>query len=410
MTNPSSRTSLRAGGREAPPWAALALTFANSLTTGAMTVGVFFIAKAAYDFSARLNLFLGLLLGATYIAGALLVGPALRRLAERSPRITQRGAIAALCLAMAAAALFPWLARDAWAIWPVVALYSALNGASWPLVESYVSGARRGVRLRRMTAWFNLTWSSAIVVTLWAIARALKTPEAALSVLAFVALAHTAIIPILLAFPSSPPEHPTHAEPHPQVYERLLSVFRRLLPVSYVLSYCLNPLLPDLIQSLEVPDVWATPLASTWSFTRMGVFFLFAVWSGWHGRWRTPIWTTGCLLAGFTITLTASSVPVFAIGLALFGAGMGGIYAAALYYVMSVGSAEVEAGGSHEALIGLGYTLGPACGLAGAGLAQSVPSGSVSSQHATLAVAGAVALAGIAWAAHSGRAQKQPQT
>lgn len=404
------RQSLRAGQREAPAWAALALTFINSLTTGAMTIGVFFIAKAAYDFPARLNLILGLVLGVTYIAGALLVGPALRRLAERSAMVTQRYAIGALCAAMAATAAFAWVAQGAWAIWPVVAVYSALNGASWPIVESYVSGAKRGHRLRRTTAWFNLAWSSAIVVSLWSMAAFLDTPQGALTVLALVALAHLAAIPLLFAFPSSPPEHPADSEPHPETYERLLRVFRRLLPASYVLSYCLNPLLPDLIDALDVPDVWATPLASTWSFTRMGIFLLFALWPGWHGRWRTPIWTTAVLLLGFAITLTASSIPAMVVGLALFGAGMGGIYAAALYYVLAVGAAEVEAGGSHEALIGLGYTLGPACGIAGAQLAQTPAASSLTSQQATLAVAGALAIGGVAWAARAGRAQRKPQT
>jgi hypothetical protein len=50
-------------------------------------------------------------------------------------------------------------------------------------------------------------------------------------------------------------------------------------------------------------------------------------------------------------------------GLGLFGIGMGTIYCSALYYAMSVGKAEVDAGGKHEALIGLGYGAGPICGL-----------------------------------------------
>jgi hypothetical protein len=34
-----------------------------------------------------------------------------------------------------------------------------------------------------------------------------------------------------------------------------------------------------------------------------------------------------------------------------------------LYYAMSVGGADVDAGGTHEALIGAGYTIGPGIGL-----------------------------------------------
>ena len=57
------------------------------------------------------------------------------------------------------------------------------------------------------------------------------------------------------------------------------------------------------------------------------------------------------------------------VGLAVCGAGLGAIYAAAFYYVMEVGDAKVDAGGTHEALIGMGYCVGPICGLAAIGLA-----------------------------------------
>lgn len=50
-------------------------------------------------------------------------------------------------------------------------------------------------------------------------------------------------------------------------------------------------------------------------------------------------------------------------GLALFGMGVATIYAGAVYYAMEVGQAEVDAGGTHESLIGVGYTAGPFIGL-----------------------------------------------
>ena len=51
------------------------------------------------------------------------------------------------------------------------------------------------------------------------------------------------------------------------------------------------------------------------------------------------------------------------VGLILFGSGMGVTYYAAIYYALAVGRAEVEAGGTHEALIGGGYMVGPIIGL-----------------------------------------------
>jgi hypothetical protein len=47
---------------------------------------------------------------------------------------------------------------------------------------------------------------------------------------------------------------------------------------------------------------------------------------------------------------------------------MGMVYFSALYYAMSVGHAQVDAGGTHEALIGSGYTIGPLAVLGGLAL------------------------------------------
>jgi MFS family permease len=60
-------------------------------------------------------------------------------------------------------------------------------------------------------------------------------------------------------------------------------------------------------------------------------------------------------------------------GLAVMGFGIAMTYCGALYYALAVQSAEIDAGGKHEALIGLGYTLGPACGLLGLALAGDDP-------------------------------------
>ena len=60
----------------------------------------------------------------------------------------------------------------------------------------------------------------------------------------------------------------------------------------------------------------------------------------------------------------------------LFGAAAGFLYTAALYYAQVVQNASVDAGGAHEALIGLGYALGPAAGLIGSALAHGAGPGS----------------------------------
>src|SRR6185369_11357868 len=61
----------------------------------------------------------------------------------------------------------------------------------------------------------------------------------------------------------------------------------------------------------------------------------------------------------------APTLPLLAAGLIIFGTGMGLTYYAALYYSLAVGQAAVEAGGTFEVLIGVGYLLGPLLGIAG---------------------------------------------
>ena len=77
------------------------------------------------------------------------------------------------------------------------------------------------------------------------------------------------------------------------------------------------------------------------------------------------------MATGFLFILSAFSLPLLIIGLVLFGAGMGATYYVALYYAMSVGRAEIDAGGKHEAFIGMGYMAGPLVGLSYLQIADS---------------------------------------
>ncbi len=350
----------------------LAITWLNSVTTAAVTLGLPFIAASAFNFDAKQNLLLGLVLGIGYIPGAMGVGPMLRRLAERLPWLSTRGALVGVLVALAVVGATPWIFRQhTWVIWPAVLIYNTISGALWPIVESYLSGGRRAHRLRVGTAAFNVVWASAGVAMAWGLAPLIKAGHAllALPIASLITIASCALV---AALPREPAGHVEDNQPHPEVYEPLLKVFRFMLPTSYLLMYCLNPLLPATIARLSVPEAWAAPLASTFLVTRTLTFLLFGRWHGWHGRWRTPLWTGAALFAGFGLAVTAGSVPILVAGLSLFGLGLGGIYAAALYYAMEVGGAAVDAGGTHETLIGLGYTLGPLVGLCGIWIGMGV--------------------------------------
>src|SRR6185503_11401741 len=92
--------------------------------------------------------------------------------------------------------------------------------------------------------------------------------------------------------------------------------------------------------------------------------------------WGTLVLAAGALALGLAAVMLAPSLPLVAVGLVVFGVGMGLTYYAALYYSLAVGHAAVDAGGAFEALIGFGYFAGPLLGLGGRGLASPEHAGS----------------------------------
>lgn len=361
-----------------------ALTFINSLGTGVVTNGIFFITKKAYDFSALANFSLGVLLGVTYIIGALAAGPIQRALRQHMSTRTMLATVMALLglLCLIPIATNGLEVSSAWPAWLLVALYSPLSGMLWPIVESYLSGGRSGDNLRRTIGIWNIVWSSALVAAYVAISPLIQ--DRAFLAVALLGSTHVVGLVCLFFFAKEPAAHihQDHA-PHPPVYDKLLVAFRWLLPMSYVVSSALGPYLPDLIPKLRVPDHLHTITASAWLFPRCLTFAIFGFWPGWHGRWWPAIAGALALLGGFAICVVSTFVAspgtgvdipglsVLLAGLALFGCGMGIVYSGAIYYAMEVGKAQVDAGGTHEALIGAGYTLGPLCGIAAVGIVHT---------------------------------------
>jgi hypothetical protein len=299
---------------------------------------------------------------------------------------------------LAAVSFLPWATGGPeWAFWVMACVYLPLTGVLWPVVEAYLSGGRRGAALRKATGAFNFSWSTAVLAAFWLMAPALEL--APLAVVAGMGVVHVACAAIAARLPAEPAGHVDDAStPHPAVYERLLPVFRVLLTLSYVLINAMEPILPARFSAMGVRAGLAAPLASVWTAARVGVFVLCTYWHGWHGRWRTVVWTAGGMLLGFALVATGASVWVVTLGLALFGVGAGGVYVAAIYYAMTIGKAEVDAGGAHEAVIGLGYTAGPlpalaAHGLVAAGLLRMESLGIVTVGLVGVIAAGALILA-----------------
>lgn len=360
--------------REAPARLPVLLPFTllNSASAGAATTGIFFLTKSAFGFGELQNYSLGLLLGITYVLGALFAGPAVRALQRSFPSLTPRRIVAGIVIAAALLCLLPVAAAGTpfgpAAVFAMIAFYAPLTGVLWPMVESYLSGGRRAGNLRSAVGRFNMTWSGALFLAFWAMAPLVE--ERPLGVLAGLAAVHLASLALLRLLPEAPARHVENHEPHPPIYVRLLFAHRILLAAGYVVMFALSPYLPTLLGRLGVRAALETPFASIWLLARVATFFAMERWHGWHGRWSVAVWGSALLLLGFGLAVMAPdlaapplALALLGLGLAGFGVGIASLYSAALYYALEVGSAEVDAGGKHEALIGVGYTVGPLCGL-----------------------------------------------
>lgn len=378
-------TTRRSGDAAPAPLATtLLLTFVASLGTGVITFGVYFVAKYAHAFTRIRLLVLGLVAGVVYTLGACAVGPAIAGAARRSDRVSTRLALGTLLVSIALVCQIPLGAGalgvdHEGTIWAAVVLYQLLAGGLWPIIESYVSGGRRGAELRSAAGRFNVSWSLATAAAFFLMVPFVQ--DHPLRVVAVLGVVHLFLLALLPVLGPEPGRHDplAGAEPHPEIYERLLPVFRCSLPTSYVLMGAISPLLPFLSDRLALPAVAGIALAGTWHVARMAGFVVCERWHGWHGRWAFLVAGVGVMAAGFALAVLSPMIASAAgygvgragaaVGLAGFGLGIACVYAGAFYYAMEVGAARVEAGGSHEALIGAGYAAGPAAGLAAVAVA-----------------------------------------
>jgi hypothetical protein len=389
--------------RATPLFPVLVFSALASFAAGTTTLGIFFVtARAPWEFTDVQQYALGLLVGVTYTLGALSAAAVRRWLSARG--CPARVLLAALSLAMAALACVPLAARSDAAVFVLLACYAPLTGLFWPLVEGYVSGARRGAELRTAMGRFNIVWSLTLVPSF------LVPPlveRSAAGVFVAVAATHVASLACLFGFRRELGEHAhgssqTVDHAAPPVYAELLRVHRVLHAMSYLVMYALSPYLPKLLERLGLAGMAASALAATWLFARVLGFALLERWHGWHGRWSVAVAGALLVLGGFGATLLAPGLGHGALALVvpallLFGAGLAALYAAALYYAFEVGGSE--GGGSHEALIGLGYSIGPSCGLLVCGLERGGVIAGAGRDGALLLVISAICLGGalLAW-------------
>lgn len=339
----------------APLSAVLTVTMLGSVSSGTFWAGLFFVSAGAYHFRAPANLTLATVMGAVYAVAARGAG----RLARgRAPRQV----LSAALLVWTGAALLPLALPGApAALWVAALIGSAASATTFPVVESYLTAGRHGAEMRSAIGQFNLTWTPATAVPLLVLPLMARHPAGSFAVSAVASAAAWASIWWLPPHPA-PHDAQAGAQAVGPTYRSLLTVASWLLPVSYVVSSTLAPILPHRLAAVGAGEA-ASVVAAAWMGARFLSLALMWRTHFWHGRWATLAVGAAALVGGLALVLLAHTLPLLLVGLFAYGAGMGVIYYASLYYVMAVGAAAVDAGGNFEALIGVGYCLGPLLGL-----------------------------------------------
>ena len=354
---------------QTPLPAVLWLTWLTSFGTAVAWAGIFFVTEQLFSYSKSQNLALAASLGLVYALSAYfatpITGVIVRPRRSMAPRRSARGVLALLLGASGLVALIPILWTGEWTIWLFGFLYTPLTGLIWPTIETYVSSGRRGRGLNRATGWFNLAWASAMIVSMWAMAPVIE--HHALWIIGGLVPLHLGSLLLLPLFNPEPRPHgePAHEHDADQdaAYRKLLRFARVALFSSYVLHASLMPIIPQIMAGLSIPAAARPALASIWMTARLGAFAGMQRWSAWHGRRTIVVVGIVLMVIAYVGAVTAPSALVLGVALGALGVGVGAVYAAAIYYALEVGATDLDAGGKHEAMIGFGYTVGPAIAL-----------------------------------------------
>jgi hypothetical protein len=354
-----------------------------------LTTGIFFYTHHRLGWGLEQNFRLAVVQGIVYTCGALLA-------AKLVARVPPRTALGCIHLAMASVGTLGAVvvstsiaSSRGWIVLGPLLAYTFLSAVAWPILEGLVSsGGLDAMRLSRRLTTYNLVWSGTMAGVLAIDGILIQSGPAA--VLAIPAAAHACAagwaffgkgsrlktwVPETVPVEALPPAALTPEPELLQVRTLALWVSRLALPATYVVIFGLMPMMPFLPVMQSLGTRAQTVVSSTWPAARWGAFAAFALGTWWHRRPRVLLAAAWLMLVAFLAMTTrptdlwgaARSSPALDLAWmvgwqALLGASLGVIYSGSLYFGMVLSDGSTEHGGYHEALIGLGWLLGPAAG------------------------------------------------
>ncbi len=390
MSHPSPRTS--------PLWVLLGITFLESFATILIEKGIYFYTREFLQFSDRHNLALAFGIGVFYVAGALLSH-------KLTKKFTEKKVLLFVLLAQALCHIGLMTLHATLPFVLIILFLQIITGLKWPILESYVSAGRGQLNLSKTIGLFNMSWAFAVPIALWAVGPVSQIKwiddHIALGAGVFViaALLHLTCFTASFRLESTPAHLASDAPQRPEPlkllrYEKLMISSRWTMMLSYLLIFFIAPVMPSIFGTASADASasgqliqhhlgfglsWSTALSSTPEFIRAFAFLALFLTPAWHNKSGMLTFAAISLPVGLLMTLFAGhiaavfpgsetiawSVHLFLAltGLFLVSLGSALAYYGALYYAMVVANASVDAGGSHEGLIGSGFALGPALGL-----------------------------------------------
>lgn len=355
------------------PW--FAVEFLSSYSATLLTVGCYDFATSVISASPSARLWMSAFWGFAYVFIALFAGT----LSEKwGPRNTLNLSVAGSVLT----ALLGLISIQFPSVWTLTAImlgYNITSTVVWPAMESAITRSPGRMSLGTRIAGYNLSWGLSNFAAFftrgplegWSWSTVFWVPAAS-SALAFL---------ILFLAPKNDQLAKEHADDSADaahelddpVVRRKAELLLKLAwignALSYVAIYVLIPVLTKLANVAGYKEIaGAGMITAIWGFTRFAGFIGTWKWKGWHYK-------LGWLLAGqlalalsFCL-LMITHTPMLLISMQiLFGLSTALIYSSSLYYAMHVSQGHGGHAGIHEALIGLGTTIGPAVGaLSGSG-------------------------------------------
>ena len=353
-----------------------------------LTVGLPFYMSHRFGWGALENFAVAALQGVTYMLGAL----SAQRISHRWGREKSLLALYACMTTLACAVGINATMARPHVMALLVILETSFMAASWPMVESLVSGTGEKSRLSKRLGGYNIVWaitgfiavaaSGAIIqyTPAWSFFGIVATGHFLAGVLIFyrtrsmMLCANDADLSVPPA--DSAPGSTSQIKPLPNridAHRHRLALWlsRIALPSTYVIVYSVAPALPSLHAIKQLSPTIATLVGSIWLMARAAAFIITGNTTFWHKRPGLMFVASLTMLFAFLGTIVpgslkqldlAPALAAMAMAQIVLGLSLGTVYSASLYFGMAVSDGSTEHGGYHEALIGLGQILGPLVG------------------------------------------------